>query len=213
MKKAIGFIALGAVATLLVCMRLFGGSSDTPVELGENSGLMQTTIDFQGAILGESRQQQMYVVLEQDVTVESRISQTVLDLSIFEKSKTLQSFGKGCYAVDLSQLTEESIEVNHTAKTVTVTIPHAILYSVEYDIANSVFTDDSQGLLAFGELKLTLEQTNELQQSIDTTLRASLETKEMFDLADETACEKVQTLFAPVVAALSDAYTLKIKMN
>lgn len=212
-KRGMMMIALACVMMLLISIRILRlARQETPTEL-PSGGIEETTIDFQSAILGESREQQMYVVLEQDVNVESRISQTVLDLSIFQKTRTVQSYGTGCYAVDLAGMTEDDITVDDTKKIVSVAIPHAVLYAVEYDIANSTFVDDKQGLLAFGELKLTLEQTNELQKSIDDALRATLTSKEMFELADETASEKVELLFAPVVQALAEDYSVRIVLK
>jgi len=206
-------ILLACVMMLLISIHILRlAQQEPPAELS-GGGIEETTIDFQSAILGESREQQMYVVLEQDVTVESRITQTVLDLSIFEKTRTVHSYGTGCYAVDLAGMTEEDITVDDTKKIVSVAIPHAVLYTVEYDIANSTFVDDKQGLLAFGELKLTLEQTNELQKSIDDALRTALTSKDMFELADETASEKVEELFTPIVGALSEDYAVRIVLK
>lgn len=203
-------IAAVLVALLLVFLR---GAEQPETTVLSESGIEQTQIDFQSAILGESRERQMYVVLEQDVTVESHVSQTVLDLDIFRKSRTVQSYGTGCFAVDLSKLTASDITVDDTKRIVSVAIPHAELYSVEYDLANSTFTDDKQGMLAFGELKLTLEQTNELQKSIDAALHDALETKKMYELADETASEQVAALFTPIVQALSEEYTVRIVLQ
>lgn len=213
-QQKLGLLMIAAACLLLfiAALSMLEASQQTPVQLSDG-GIEETTIDFQSAILGESREQQMYVVLEQDVTVESRISQTVLDLAIFQKSRTVQSYGTGCYAVDLAKLTAEDITVDDTKKVVSVAIPHAVLYAVEYDLANSTFTDDKQGLLAFGELKLTLEQTNELQQSIDTALRETLEAKELYELADETASEQVALLFTPIVTALSEDYSVRIVLQ
>ena len=211
-KLGLMMIAVACLLLFFAALNMLEASQQTPVPLSDG-GIEETTIDFQSAILGESREQQMYVVLEQDVTVESHISQTVLDLAIFQKSRTVQSYGTGCYAVDLAKLTAEDITVDDTKKVVSVAIPHAVLYAVEYDLANSTFTDDKQGLLAFGELKLTLEQTNELQQSIDTALRETLEAKELYELADEAASEQVALLFTPIVTALSEDYSVRIVLQ
>ena len=213
-KLGLMMIVTACVMMLFISIRIYRlAQTPPPTELAGSSGIEETKIDFQNAILGESREKQMYVVLEQDIVVESRVSQTVLDLSIFEKTRTLQTAGVGSYAVDLAELSEADITVDDTKKVVSVAIPHAILYAVEYDIANAAFTDDKHGLLAFGELKLTLEQTNELQKSIDAALRDALETKEMYELADKTASEKVAALFAPVVSALSEDYTVRIVLR
>lgn len=136
----------------------------------------------------------------------------MLNLSVFEKSKTIRSKGTGYYAIDLSTLTENSIRVDDSEKNVVVTVPHAILYVLDYDVTASTFEDAQGGILALGELKLTMEQQNEIQKSIDAAMHEVLETEEMFAFADEKGALMVYELFQPLVAALSDEYTLEIVM-
>ena len=199
------------LAALFVYWKFYAGAGATQVSV-LSQGIVQTNLDFQSTILGESREKQMYVVLEQDVTVETRVTQSLLNLSVFEKSKTIHSKGTGYYAIDLSTLTENSIRVDDSEKNVVVTVPHAILYVLDYDVTASTFEDTQGGILALGELKLTMEQQNEIQKSIDAAMHEVLETEEMFAFADEKGALMVYELFQPLVAALSDEYTLEIVM-
>lgn len=212
-KRALRLVLLAALvlAALFVYWKFYAGAGATQVSV-LSQGIVQTNLDFQSAILGESREKQMYVVLEQDVTVETRVTQSLLNLSVFEKSKTIHSKGTGYYAIDLSTLTENSIRVDDSEKNVVVTVPHAILYVLDYDVTASTFEDTQGGILALGELKLTMEQQNEIQKSIDAAMHEVLETEEMFAFADEKGALMVYELFQPLVAALSDEYTLEIVM-
>lgn len=212
-KRALRLVLLAALvlAALFVYWKFYAGAGATQVSV-LSQGIVQTNLDFQSAILGESREKQMYVVLEQDVTVETRVTQSLLNLSVFEKSKTIRSKGTGYYAIDLSTLTENSIRVDDSEKNVVVTVPHAILYVLDYDVTASTFEDAQGGILALGELKLTMEQQNEIQKSIDAAMHEVLETEEMFAFADEKGALMVYELFQPLVAALSDEYTLEIVM-
>ena len=212
-KRALRLVLLAALvlAALFVYWKFYAGAGATQVSV-LSQGIVQTNLDFQSAILGESREKQMYVVLEQDVTVETRVTQSLLNLSVFGKSKTIHSKGTGYYAIDLSTLTENSIRVDDSEKNVVVTVPHAILYVLDYDVTASTFEDTQGGILALGELKLTMEQQNEIQKSIDAAMHEVLETEEMFAFADEKGALMVYELFQPLVAALSDEYTLEIVM-
>ena len=74
-------------------------------------------IDFSNAILGESRKKSDFVVLEQDVTVSTRVSQALANLALFEKSQVIRSYGTGVYVVDLSALVKESdVAVDEVAR-------------------------------------------------------------------------------------------------
>ena len=199
------------VAALFVYFKYFAGNSGSSAPVQSiATGLTHTDIDFQNAILSESRQKKMYVVFEQDVSVETTVTQSLLNLAIFEKSKTINSTGTGYYAVDMEQLSSDSVTVDNAGKTVTVSIPRTILYVVKYDVANSTYSDTTGGLLALGEMKLTLEQTNEIEKSVDAAMHEVLEGADLFAQADELALLNVQSLFQPLVSAVSEEYLVEV---
>lgn len=167
-------------------------------------------IDFSNAILGESRAKSDFVVLEQDVTVTSRVSQALANLALFEKSQLIRSYGTGVYTVDLSQLTETDVTVDDTLATVTIFIPHATLAYVTVDLEKTEYEETKKSLFAFGEIKLTSEQTNVLEQSIDDAMRVQLDSEEMLQKADVHALSQTQKLFEPVVQAVAQDYIVVV---
>lgn len=169
--------------------------------------------DFSNAILGESREKSDFVVLEQDVTVTSRVSQALANLALFEKSQIIRSYGTGVYTVDLSQLDEQDVSLDEAARSVTVVIPHARLSYVTVDVEKTEYEETKKALFAFGEIKLTNEQLGLLQQSIEDAMRAELSTPEMLDEADAAAVEQVQKLFLPLVQAVAAEYSVAIRLS
>ena len=167
-------------------------------------------IDFSNAILGESRAKSDFVVLEQDVTVTSRVSQALANLALFEKSQVIRSYGTGVYTVDLSQLTEADVDVDDALATVTIRIPHAALAYVTVDLEKTEYEETKKSLFAFGEIKLTSEQTNILEQSIDDAMRIQLDSQEMLQKADVHALSQTQKLFEPVVQAVAPDYIVVV---
>jgi len=170
-------------------------------------------IDFSNAVLGESREKSDFVVLEQDVTVTSRVSQALANLALFEKSQVIRSYGTGVYTVNLSQLTEADVAVDETLTTVTVSIPHATLAYVTIDLEKTEYEETKKALFAFGEIKLTSEQTNILEQSIDDAMRVQLGSDEMLQKADAHALLQTQKLFEPVVQAVAPDYVVVINFR
>ena len=166
--------------------------------------------DFSNAILGESREKSEFVVLEQDVTVTSRVSQALANLALFEKSQLIRSYGTGVYSVDLSKLAEDDITLDNEQKTVTVTIPHAVLSYLTVDVDKTEYEETQKAIFAFGEIKLTNEQMGLLEQSIQDAMRAELETADMLAKADASAVTQVQKLFLPLVQAVAADYTVVI---
>jgi hypothetical protein len=170
-------------------------------------------IDFSNAILGESRAKSDFVVLEQDVTVTSRVSQALANLALFEKSQVIRSYGTGVYTVDLSALTQSDIAVDEKLQQVTVTIPHAALAYVTVDVEKTEYEDTKKALFAFGDIKLTNEQLNLLEQSIDEAMCVQLESTDMLAKADAHALSQVQKLFEPIVQSVAADYIVSITLQ
>ncbi len=167
-------------------------------------------IDFSNAILGESRTKSDFVVLEQDVTVTTRVSQALANLALFEKSQLIRSFGTGVFTVDLSRLRAEDIALDEQLSLVTIAIPHAALAYVTVDVERTEFEETQKALFAFGEIKLTNEQLNLLEQTIQGAMTEQLGSAEMLAKADIRALEQVQKLFEPIVRAVADEIAVTI---
>ena len=180
-------------------------------DLDEDAIMQNTTADINEAILGEARQKRELVVWEQDVEVTSEVSQALANINAFRKTKTFTSFGTGVYTVDMGQITEDTISVDQDAHTVTMLIPHAQLQYVTTDLQKTEFQDTQHHLRAFGDVKLTQEQQNLLERSIEDAMRAELETDECFADADAAALLVVYDVYAPLVTKIDPTYTLEVQ--
>ncbi|MEN6339318.1 MAG: DUF4230 domain-containing protein [Clostridiaceae bacterium] len=217
--RLIVFIIL-VIALLILYAKLrdflTGGLTITPPEslseLMPDETMGYSRFDFSNAILGESREKSDFVVLEQDVSVTSRVSQALANLALFEKSQMIRSYGTGVYTVDLSNLAESDIAVDNEQKTVTITIPRAGLSYVTVDVDKTEYEETQKALFAFGEIKLTNEQMGLLEQSIQDAMRAELETADMLAKADAAAMSQVQQLFLPLVQSVAADYTVVIRL-
>jgi len=159
-------------------------------------------IDYSNAVLGESRTKSDFVVLEQDVEVSTRVSQALANLALFEKSQVIRSFGTGVYTVDLSRLTADDIAFDAKLNLVTISIPHAALAYVTVDVEKTEFEETKKALFAFGEIKLTNEQLNLLEQNIQDAMQEELNNADMLAKADVFALSQVLKLFEPVVKTI-----------
>lgn len=217
------WIFRGIVLIVLVCAILFFlprikdfFSPDINIDVPDSlSGLLPdetmgySKIDFSNAILGESREKSDFVVLEQDVTVSTRVSQALANLALFKKSQIVRSYGTGVYTVDLSKLSAEDISLDRDFNLVTISIPHAVLAYVTVDVEKSEFEETKKALFAFGEIKLTNEQLNLLEQSIQSAMQEQLGSADMLAKADEFALSQVQKLLEPIVQSVADGFLVK----
>lgn len=217
-----GFVILvGAAAILLAVFipkikeaaRIQISVPDSLAQLMPDEEMGYTTIDFQEAILGETREKTELVVLERDVQVSTEISHTLANISLFEKSQTLTSYGTGVYTVDLSGIGAEDIAFDPEAKIVTVTIPHTKLAYVDFDVSKTESGETRRAIFGFGVIKLTTEQMTILESSIEQTMREALDTPEALAAADERALIAVRELLEPLVKAVSTECALKVRMG
>lgn len=167
-------------------------------------------IDYSDAVLGESRTKSDFVVLEQDVEVSTRVSQALANLALFEKSQVIRSFGTGVYTVDLSKLSADDVTFDQKLNLVTIVIPHAALSYVTVDVEKTEFEETKKALFAFGEIKLTNEQQNILEQDIQTAIQEQLESSDMLAKADVAALSQVLHLLEPVVKTLDPEVILNV---
>lgn len=182
----------------------------TATELSAGKVMGSVNAQIGEAVLGQARQKQDLVVWEQDVQVDSSITSALANLAIFSKTKTVHSFGTGVYTVDMGAIDEDSVQVDQDAQRVTLSIPHARLQYVTKDLEKTQFEDTKHALLGFGDVKLTQEQQNILERSIEDAMRKELETSECFADADEAALLVVYDAYQPLIAKVDSSYTLEV---
>ena len=214
---AVAAIAIVALLLFIAWPRLSAMLSPAPTthvatELTESAVMGNTSAEISAAVLGEARQKQELVVWEQDVQVESAITSALANLAVFSKTKTVRSFGTGVFTVDMGRIDEDAIAVDEGARTVTITVPHAQLQYITKDLEKTEFEDTQHALLGFGDVKLTQEQQNLLEQSIEDAMRAELESDACHADADEAALLVVYDVYQPLVNKIDDSYTLEIAM-
>lgn len=173
-----------------------------------------TALDFKNAILGEASQHQEIIVMEQPLEIATTITKAGLgNLSIFSKVKNVNYAGTGVYTIDMKSFNEDNVSVDEDNKKVIVKIPHSTLQYTNIDYDSVEFEDTEKGLLAFGDLALTTEQQNTLEQSIISAMKEKLETEDLLNKADEFAKMSVWNMFQPLVSAISPEYVLEVEFD
>ncbi|MCQ2553659.1 MAG: DUF4230 domain-containing protein [Clostridia bacterium] len=221
-KKSKGFFAglvIGLILGALV-MNIFSGMMATPVQVAKDEAdkiieeklTGYTAVDFKNAVLGEAKQHQELIVLEQPLEIATTISKSgFANLAVFSKTKNITFAGSGVYTVDLKNLDSKHIDVDEEGKVVYITVPHAALQYVILDPDKMEFEDTEKGLLSFGDLALTTEQQNELEKAAKAAMNERLQEADLFKKADEFAEMKCWATFQPLVSAVSPEYKVEIK--
>lgn len=167
--------------------------------------------DFEDAVLGAAEQQLLLIVDEQEVSVPTTITQAGLfSWAVFSKVQNETIYGTGQYTIDLSKVTASSISLNEDTFTLTIAIPRAQLHQVTFDPSKTVLGDTDKGWLAFGDIQLTAEQTQEFQTEAVEKLTERLKQQDCFDQADRFALLSAWETYQPLVSQVSPAYKVNI---
>lgn len=181
----------------------------------ENNGFLGfTAADFQEAIVGKATQKALFIVDEQELSVESTITQAGLfGWGALEKNQAVIYAGTAQYTVDLSKLSSKDIKVDDESHTITVEVPAVELHEVAFNPDKTIIGDSSNGLLAFGKVKLDMEQ----QQAVETEAKAKLEAKAKeevcFNKAREYAKYSLRDFFETTIESVTNSYKVKVNFN
>ena len=173
-----------------------------------------TAIDFQDSVVGKAEEKQELIVMEQPMQLTTTITHSGLgDLAIFMKTKNVTYHGTGIYTVDLKDITTDDIEVDNDNKTVTITVPHSTLKTVNPDYDKIEFEDTELGMFAIFDLTLTAEQQTEIEKSVMADMTEMLSEDQYMKQADEFAEMKVWDTFQPLVTSVAPDYKLEIEFE
>lgn len=181
----------------------------------DNNGIFGFTVaDFKEPILGESTRQKLLIVEEQEVYVNTSITETGLfSWGIFNKEQALTIHGMGQYTIDLSKITSDDIRLDERTYELTIQIPHATLHNVDFDPEKTEIGDTKKGWLAFGSIKLDQEQQKQFEMEANKKLKDKLSEAERFEEADRFAKLSAYEVYQPVVRSISPAYKVVIEFK
>ncbi|MDO4188484.1 MAG: DUF4230 domain-containing protein [Lachnospiraceae bacterium] len=174
----------------------------------------KTTIDFYEPIMEQFNKESQLVVSSAQALIELEIKQTgIIDIAALNKTQKIKYRGIGRFYIDMSELTKENINVDEETKVITITVPHSKLLPVEIDPNQFESEDARKGFLAFGDLKFTPKEYNDLQVEVKTKLEKGINIKENRIKADENAIEEITKIYEPIVKSLDEEYEVCVQFD
>ena len=139
-------------------------------------------VDFSEVIIGTQEETRKLIVSTQEATVSTELTSELirqLDFDFLKKTQKVSYTGKGYFVVDLDNLTKENIVQDKQEKTVTIKIEHAYLQAIEIDPEKIIIDEVKEGLLARGDIKLTVKDYNAIEKDLRNRMEEKFNTAEM----------------------------------
>lgn len=174
----------------------------------------KTTVDFYEPIIEQFKKESQLVVSSADASIDLELKQKgVFDVDLLNKTQKIRYKGTGRFYVEMSELSKENIAIDEENKTITITVPHTKLLPLEIDPNRFESEDAKKGFLAFGDLKFTPKEYNDLETEVKGKLEKSVNTKENRLKADENAREEITKIYDPIVKALDSDYSVNVEFE
>ncbi len=173
-------------------------------------------VDFAEVILSDHDEMRKLIVSTQKGTVTTELTDRLikqLDFGFLKKTQSVSYTGTGYFVVDLDNLTAANIIEDKDRKTVTIRIGHAYLQAIDIDPDNIIIDDVKEGLLARGDIELSVKDYRMIEQDLRTRLEDKFDTVANGQTADGIALKMVEEVYEPIVKAIDRRYDVIVEFR
>ena len=173
-------------------------------------------VDFSEVIIGTQEETRKLIVSTQEATVSTELTSELirqLDFDFLKKTQKVSYTGNGYFVVDLDNLTKENIIQNKQKKQITIKIDHAYLQAIEINPEKIIIDEVKEGLLARGDIKLTVKDYNAIEKELRNRMEEKFNTAENGQNADKIALQMVKEVYEPVIKAIDSSYELNVEFK
>ena len=173
-------------------------------------------VDFSEVIIGTQEEPRKLIVSTQEATVSTELTSELirqLDFNFLKKTQKVSYTGNGYFVVDLDNLTKENIIQNKQKKQITIKIDHAYLQAIEINPEKIIIDEVKEGLLARGDIKLTVKDYNAIEKELRNRMEEKFNTAENGQKADKIALQMVKEVYEPVIKAIDSRYELNVEFQ
>ena len=178
-----------------------------------NSGVQ---VEFSDVIVGTHQETRKLIVSTQEATVSTELTDRLikkLDFNFLKKTQNVSYTGTGYFVVDLDQLTKDRIIQDKTNKTLTIQIDHAYLQAIEIDPNKIIIDEVKEGLLARGDIELSVQDYNAIEKELRDRLMDKFNTSANGQKADKIALQMVKEVYEPIIKAIDSSYEVHIEFK
>ena len=222
-------VTAGILAVLLIGVLIAGFVRGTnPLHMDVSDGIEQidlntiylkgsgVEVNFSDVLLSEHEESRKLIVSTQQGTVTTELTDRLikqLDFSFLKKTQSVSYTGTGYFVVDLDNLTASNIIEDKEKRTVTIKIDHAYLQAIEINPNNIIIDQVKEGLLAWGDIELTIADYNAIEKDLRSRLEKKFDTAANGQAADDLAIKMVKEVYEPIVKAIDRRYSVIVEFK
>lgn len=222
-------VTAGVLAVLLIGVVVAGlVRGNNPLHMEVADGIEQIDLDaiylkgsgvevnFSEVLLSDHEESRKLIVSTQRGTVTTELTDRLikqLDFGFLKKTQSVSYTGTGYFVVDLDSLTASNIIEDKEKRTVTIKIDHAYLQAIEINPNNIIIDEVKEGLLARGDIELTVADYNAIEKDLRSRLEKTFDTAANGQAADDLAIKMVKEVYEPIVKAIDKRYSVIVEFK
>ncbi len=154
-------------------------------------------ITTEESLINEIKSASKIIPLEVELSKLITIDKSWGNLEVFQKYKRIKFYANCSFYIDLSKLKKEDITLDDNNLTITVSNPQ--IFTIDIIRNKTTYEDSTNGFLRFGEITLTSEEFEEIQEEVYKSFEETLNEKDIYDQAIYNSKISLTNLFRQII--------------
>lgn len=178
--------------------------------------VQETTKKFitEETLINQIQQKQQLITMEVEMSEMVTLDDSWGTIDIFKKTQGVKFYGIGTFIVDLSSLHKENISVDNNSYKVSLKIPQPTVKSVELKEDKTMYQTPENGLMRFGEITLSLEESQMLLKGVKEKMFNKMNNENFISDAKKSSEETLKGLIKAITLNNTDSkYDVEIQFQ
>lgn len=191
---AIFFVSIG----FYTCYKLFNKPTDDVEQWISPDSTENAKFISQESIVDKIHQTEKLIPLEADLQERILLNDSWGEWDVFKKVKGITFYGKGSYSLNFSNIDVGNIKIDKSLNKISITLPKPIIEDVTIYEEKTVYETTTNGLLRFGDIKLSPEQTISISKEVKKLMKDKMSEEEIYSAAEASAKSSMEKLLRPL---------------
>lgn len=201
-KRKVVFLSILAVFFVSIgfytCYKLFNKPTDKVEQWVSPDSTENTKFISQESIIDKIHETQKLIPLEADLKERILLNDSWGEWEVFKKVKGITFYGKGSYSLDFSNIDKGNIKIDKSQNSISITLPKPIVEDVTIYEEKTVYETTANGLLRFGDIKLSPEQTISISKEVKKLMKDKMVEDKLYSNAETNAKSSIEKLLRPL---------------